>query len=337
MPTPTNKGSYPEYLRLKELLSLQSGWKENEEDISADELHFIIVHQSFELWFKLVISELTQARDTLDRSYVQETEIPKVVHHMERVIETFRLMAQQWKVMETLTPQGFLSFRDELGTASGFESKQMRMMEAIMGDFWVDSEKIENKLNEKSIQEVVTKWLSRTPIQGSLPDDSDDDKIVEEFVNEYLDIHLKLGEKAARTLSDNDSENISNKFEEINKQASEFLKPNGKCDRSRTGLLFIESYRELPLLSWPRKLIDTMVELEEAMLLWRSSHARMVERMIGRRIGTGGSSGVDYLDRTARYRVFTDLWGVRTILIKKEALPELKNSEFYSFVGEAND
>ena len=103
MPTPTNKGSYPEYLRLKELLSLQSGWKENEEDISADELHFIIVHQSFELWFKLVISELTQARDTLDRSYVQETEIPKVVHHMERAIETFRLMAQQWKVMETLT------------------------------------------------------------------------------------------------------------------------------------------------------------------------------------------------------------------------------------------
>ena len=80
-----------------------------------------------------------------------------------------------------------------------------------------------------------------------------------------------------------------------------------------------------------------MVELEESMLLWRASHARMVERMIGRRIGTGGSSGVDYLDRTARYRVFTDLWSVRTILIKKEALPELKNSEFYSFVGESND
>ena len=336
MPTPTDKGSYPEYLRLKELLSLQSGWKEKEENISSDELHFIIVHQSFELWFKLVISELRQARDTLDESYVEETKIPKVVHHMERAIETFRLMAQQWKVMETLTPQGFLSFRDELGTASGFESKQMRTMEAIMGDFWIDGKKIENKINEKSIQEVVAKWLSRTPIQGSLPDDSNDNQAVSEFVNKYLDIHLKLGEKAARALSNNDDE-TSDRFKDVNKQASEFLKPNGKCDRARAGLLFIESYRELPLLSWPRKLIDTMVELEESMLLWRSAHARMVERMIGRRIGTGGSSGVDYLDRTSKYRVFTDLWGVRTILIKKEELPELKNSEFYSFVGETND
>ncbi|OIR20353.1 MAG: hypothetical protein BEU04_00680 [Marine Group III euryarchaeote CG-Bathy1] len=337
MPTPTDKGSYPEYLRLKELLSLQSGWKEKEENISSDELHFIIVHQSFELWFKLVISELRQARDTLDESYVEETKIPKAVHHMERGIETFRLMAQQWKVMETLTPQGFLSFRDELGTASGFESKQMRTMEAIMGDFWIDGKKIENKINEKSIQEVVTKWLARTPIQGSLPNDSNDGQAVSEFVNEYLDIHLKLGEKAAHALSNNDDDETSNRFKDVNKQASEFLKPNGECDRARAGLLFIESYRELPLLSWPRKLIDTMVELEESMLLWRSSHARMVERMIGRRIGTGGSSGVDYLDRTSRYRVFTDLWGVRTILIKKEELPELKNSEFYSFVGETNE
>lgn len=337
MPTPANRGSYSEYLRLKELLSLQCGWKENEEKISTDELHFIIVHQSFELWFKLVISELKQARDTLDKNYVQETEIPKVVHHMERAIETFRLMAQQWKVMETLTPQGFLSFRDELGTASGFESKQMRMMEAIMGDFWIDGKKVNNEINEKSIQEVITKWLSRTPIQGSLPDSVDDNEIVEEFVNSYLDIHLKLGERAALRLSDKNEENITGKFKEGNKQASEFLKPNGKCDRGRAGLLFIESYRELPLLSWPRKLIDTMVELEESMLLWRASHARMVERMIGRRIGTGGSSGVDYLDMTVKYRVFTDLWGVRTILIKKEALPELLNPDFYGFVGVTNE
>ncbi len=70
------------------------------------------------------------------------------------------------------------------------------------------------------------------------------------------------------------------------------------------------------------------------MILWRSSHARMVERMIGRRVGTGGSSGVDYLDMTTKYRVFIDLWTVRSILIKKEALPEIKNSAFYEFKGE---
>ena len=70
------------------------------------------------------------------------------------------------------------------------------------------------------------------------------------------------------------------------------------------------------------------------MILWRTSHARMVERMIGRRIGTGGSSGVDYLDMTTKYRVFVDMWSVRSILIKKEALPELKNKEFYEFRGD---
>ncbi len=67
------------------------------------------------------------------------------------------------------------------------------------------------------------------------------------------------------------------------------------------------------------------------MLLFRSHHARMVERMIGRRMGTGGSSGVDYLDATLKYRIFVDLWSVRTLLVKRDALPDVKNSEFYGF------
>ena len=98
-------------------------------------------------------------------------------------------------------------------------------------------------------------------------------------------------------------------------------------------MLFIESYRELPLLSWPRRLIETVVELEQSMLLFRSHHARMVERMIGRRMGTGGSSGVDYLDMTLKYRIFTDLWAVRTMLVKREVLPDPINSEFYGFTA----
>ena len=102
-------------------------------------------------------------------------------------------------------------------------------------------------------------------------------------------------------------------------------------DRSRAGLLFIESYRELPLLTWPRKLIDAFVELEESMAKWRHDHARMVERIIGKRTGTGGTSGVDYLDATARYRIFKDLWEVRTILVKPQNRPDLINAEFYGY------
>ena len=116
--------------------------------------------------------------------------------------------------------------------------------------------------------------------------------------------------------------------------ARSFLLPDGNVSAARAGLLFIESYRELPLLSWPRRLIDTVVDLEESMLLFRSHHARMVERMIGRRMGTGGSSGVDYLDMTLKYRIFTDLWAVRTMLVKRDAIANPGNPEFYGYASE---
>jgi tryptophan 2,3-dioxygenase len=109
------------------------------------------------------------------------------------------------------------------------------------------------------------------------------------------------------------------------------LEERARTGRIRAGLLFVESYRDLPLLAWPRLLIDTVVELEQLLLLWRSRHARMVERMIGRRVGTGGSSGVDYLDKTTKIRIFTDLWAIRTVLIPKADLPKLEHPEIYGF------
>ena len=105
--------------------------------------------------------------------------------------------------------------------------------------------------------------------------------------------------------------------------------------RIRAALLFIESYRELPLLAWPREVLDATVELEQAFVIFRQRHARMVERVVGRRTGTGGSAGVDYLDQTAlKYRIFRDVWAVRTLLIQKSALPPLERPEAYGFVAE---
>ncbi|MEC7712591.1 MAG: tryptophan 2,3-dioxygenase family protein [Candidatus Thermoplasmatota archaeon] len=307
--------TYSEYLRLEELLKLQTGVEGETREISNDELHFILVHQNFELWFKLVINELTCTRDILSSEYVEETKLPQAVHHMVRVIETFKLMSQQWRVMETLEPQDFLNFRDELGTASGFESFQMREMEALMGSKWIDGKLAGKPESGKSLYDVTCDWLERTPIQGSVYTSKDDDRQVNMFIDEYLESHKKV-------------------YPDTNKEAVHFFEGEQFLRRRRAGLVFIESYRELPLLAWPRKLISTLIELEQSMILWRTSHARMVERMIGRRIGTGGSSGVDYLDMTTKYRVFVDLWAVRSILIKKDALPALKNKEFYEFRGE---
>ena len=307
--------TYSEYLRLEELLKLQTGVEGETQNISNDELHFILVHQNFELWFKLVINELTCTRNILSSDYVEETKLPQAVHHMERVIETFKLMSQQWRVMETLEPQDFLNFRDELGTASGFESFQMREMESLMGSKWIDGKLIGKLETSNSLYDVTCDWLERTPIQGSVYGSTSDEKNVDDFIADYLLAHKKL-------------------YPDTNKDAVNFFEEESSLRRRRAGLVFIESYRGLPLLAWPRKLISTLIELEQSMILWRTSHARMVERMIGRRIGTGGSSGVDYLDMTTKYRVFVDLWAVRSILIKKEALPELKNKEFYEFRGE---
>lgn len=346
--------TYADYLNLHELLSLQG----DDDELSNDEQHFVIVHQNFELWFRLVLIELRAARTLLLQTTLPEEDVPRIVHHLKRCIEIFRHMANQWKIMETLTPQDFLAFRDGLGTASGFESYQMRELELLLGletkqrvagmdplahfrklaergetDAGV-LKRLEAEAAMPALGDILAKWLLRTPIQGSLSGDAGDEEKVSEFVEEYLAIHKKIGDDAVARMSQHGVDNIeavAARFAGAHEAAIDFLKPDGKVSRSRAGLLFIESYRELPLLAWPRILIDTLVELEESLVLFRTHHVRMVERLIGRRVGTGGSSGVDYLEATLQYRVFGDLWAVRTILIKSEALPELQQPEFYGF------
>src|SRR5262249_49496164 len=130
---PPRGPTYWDYLKLDKLLALQGGLEEDEAGLMPDELHFIIVHQAFELWFKLTLRELRHARDHLAAPRVPEENIPYVVHHLGRVTEILKLCVQQWHVMETLTPQDFLAFRDKLIPASGFQSFQLRELEIVLG------------------------------------------------------------------------------------------------------------------------------------------------------------------------------------------------------------
>ena len=347
--------TYGNYLQLQTLLNLQG----EERDVSNDEMHFIIVHQTFELWFKQVIKELSALRDILSKEIVPEEDIPHAVNHLGRTSEIFRLMESQWNVLETLTPQGFLAFRDGLGTASGFESFQTREFEILLGlknedrlwgmdpietfrklapnSDWDASilAKLEDAQAKPSLFDALMGWLVRTPIMGSSYGSEGDEMAIEGYVNAHLSAHQAICEDAASRMigygGGGGSDKVAARFAATHEAAVEFLKPDGKPNRARAGLLFIESYRELPLLAWPRKLIDAIVELEESIVKWRHSHARMVERIMGRRIGTGGSSGVDYLDETSKYRIFKDLWAVRTILIKPQSRPTLINAEFYGY------
>ncbi|MDA0715177.1 MAG: tryptophan 2,3-dioxygenase family protein [archaeon] len=350
--------TYGNYLRLPDLLSLQSG-PEGYAPPSNHEMHFIVVHQAFELWFKLILRELEEAKVKMGQNEIGEEEIRLVVQHLERVSEIFRLLAQQWKVMETMSPLDFLSFRDRLGTSSGFESWQLRQIEFVMGlsnddrvggmnplehmkklsDEGKISRDIYNEVHRiassASLNDVLQDWLSRTPIHGSQPFDAEDANVVSTYIEQHIasmQNQIDVYVHHATTIGHMSEEQLRPRLEANITAAREFFfDEKNNVQRNRAGLLFIESYRHLPLLSWPQRLLDCFIELEESMLLFRSHHARMVERMIGRRIGTGGSSGVDYLDATSSYRIFKDLWNIRTLLVKQSATPTLANIEYYDF------
>ena len=200
--------TYWDYLRLDEMLDLQGGVEGDETQLMPDELHFILVHQTMELWFKLVIRELRLARDHLAAPTLPEDRVPYVVHHLRRINEILRLCVQQFQVVETLTPQDFLAFRDKLVPASGFQSFQLREIEILMGleeaqratlgkvqamDYikkladkspagaraW---RHISTAREETTLRHALHDWLYRTPIQGSTPEDPNDEQAVDAFL-----------------------------------------------------------------------------------------------------------------------------------------------------------
>jgi len=360
--------TYWDYLRLNDLLNLQSGLDEDESGLLPDELHFILVHQTMELWFKLILSQLRLARDHLAAPDVPEEHIPHVVHHLGRVIEILKLSVPHFDVVETLTPRDFLAFRDKLFPASGFQSFQLRELEILLGMNDEDREqlgsqttldyikgladrspagalawgRIQQATTEVTLKEALGTWLHRTPIQGSTPDMPDDAKVIDQFLLDYLQAWESEAEGQLARLTASGAaevEGVKRRFQAALAGVSRFLNAEDvsqgereRVRRIRAALVFMESYRELPLLAWPRRLLDTVAELEERLVLFRHRHVRMVERLIGRRVGTGGSSGVDYLDKTTRYRIFQDLWTVRTVLLRRAALPDLMGADDYGFV-----
>lgn len=334
--------TYWDYLRLIPLLDQQGGLDGDDEKLSEDELHFIVVHQVFELWLKLVLREVRLARDHMNAEWVPERHIPKIVRHLKRVNEIFKLSLDSFSVLETLTPQDFLAFRQKLGDSSGFQSYQMRQFELLLGlqpaerrrhDHFFDPveeilriardkpdtkrivEDLEKVRSEPSLREALLGWLYRTPLQGSLPPMKDDRQTVLGFIEEY-ETELKKFDAS-----------LAQEFQSFLSRSQPF-----ETCRARAALLFVESYRDLPLLSWPYLLIETVVEMEEWFVLWRMRHARMVERMIGRKTGTGGS-GVSYLDATTKYRIFEEFWIVRTLLLPRDRLPPLRQKALYELVG----
>lgn len=360
--------TYWDYIKTEQLTSLQGGLEADDAGLANDEVLFITVHQIDELWFKLALRELVVVRDLFAQDRVPEQSLASAVRGLRRMALLFHHVAEHFALMETMTTRDYLAFRDKLSPASGFQSAQLREIEILMG--LRDSERIPlghehsymqalrapdgtesaayrrvaARLEDRpTLRDALDAWLARTPIQGSTPDASADADRVQAFIESYLEAHGREVQHAKElaahdALSAADVERLAGRYEKEKAGARAFLEAHDVSDeqraarsRIRAALLFIESYRELPLLAWPREVIDALVALEQAFVIFRQRHARMVERVIGRRTGTGGSAGVDYIDQTAlRYRVFHDIWAVRTILVREAALPPVSAPDAYA-------
>jgi tryptophan 2,3-dioxygenase len=365
-PTP-----YWDYIKVESLLSLQTGIGGAEGDLSNDEVMFVVVHQIDELWFKLILREMVAVRNLFARAPVPEQALASAVRGIRRMEAILQQLAAHFALMETMTTRDYLGFRDKLTGASGFQSAQMREIEILMGLAEVERvplgpegsyltaleeadgtespalRRVRARLKDQpSLREAVLEWVHRTPIQGSTPSQPDDAARVRAFAEAYLGTQRAAVERGleralAQPMTEHDRERLQKRAAAETASARAYLladdaseQTRARMSRIRCALVFIESYRELPLLAWPREVIDGLTSFEQAFVIFRQRHARMVERMIGRRTGTGGSAGVDYLDTTAlRYRVFRELWAVRTLLVRAQDLPRLENPELYGFAG----
>ncbi|MEZ4398807.1 MAG: tryptophan 2,3-dioxygenase family protein [Kofleriaceae bacterium] len=366
--------SYWDYIRVEELLALQGGLVGDAQALSNDEVMFITIHQIDELWMQLVLRELIAARDLFVKVPVPEQALAAAVRGIDRMSQILGLIAGHFALMETMTTRDYLAFRDKLNPASGFQSAQLREIEILAGldeDARIPlgheksymqmlrnpdgsatsaSRRVEARLADRpTLVDAIREWLYRTPIQGSMPGHPDDEARVAGFIDSYCAAHARSAASAltlAKEASTNpaDAARLDERFQREIDGARGFLMATeveapaarARTARIRAALVFIESYRELPLLAWPRTVVDALVAFEQAFVIFRQRHARMVERVIGRRTGTGGSAGVEYLDNTAlRYRIFRDIWAVRTILVEERQLPPLEHPEVYGFATHA--
>lgn len=368
--TPSAPVAYWDYLGLKDLLSLQGGVSGDETDLSQDEVVFIVVHQVYELWLKLMLRDVTAARNLFASPHVPDDALSGASRLLSRIRTVLELAADHFRLVETITPRDFLNFRDNLFPASGGQSVQFREIEILLGleeheripyigsgtyqDVLRESDgsegwairRVKERLEDKpTLKDAIDDWLHRTPINGSTPEDAGDAAAVEAFVASYLESHgraiAEMVERATGMVGTPEAAaQLERRYAAELKGAAEFLRaedqPEGavreRRRRIRAAALFIEIYRELPLLAWPREVVDGLVAVEQAYVVFRQRHARMVERIIGRRVGTGGSKGVDFLDEGARkYRVFKDLWAARTVLVRRDLLPGAEQPDFYGF------
>ncbi len=335
---------YHDYLGLDELLATQRPLTE-----AHDELLFIIVHQAYELWFRQVLHELGAVHDLLAGDDVPESAMLALVGHLNRVVGIQRILMDQLATLETMTPLDFMDFRDRLVPASGFQSVQWRLIENRLGiprdaRLPIDGRAYTSRLSPEhadavaaseegqSLFDLVEAWLERTPFLEApgfafweAYRTSVDELAAREVrlieANDNLTEDARLAQLAR---ADANRARFAALFDDELYEAEQAAGERRLSRRAFLAAVMIHLYRDEPIMQLPFRMLTALVDIDEGFTTWRHGHALMARRMIGGRIGTGGTSGFEYLAEAARrYRVWTDLLDIATYLVPREAIPPL--------------
>jgi tryptophan 2,3-dioxygenase len=258
--------SYGSYLALDAILGAQHPLSE-----AHDEMLFIIQHQTTELWMRLAIHELSAAR----RAIAQDQVAP-AMKMLARVSRIFEQLNGAWDVLRTMTPSEYTRFRSQLGQSSGFQSRQYRLIEYLLGN------RNHAMLKPHAHDAEVTKLLETELATPSLYD-------------EVLRLADRNGLKMPAAVLSRDVRE-THSFNE------------GVLEAWR-------HVYEAPETHWMLyEVAEKLVDFEDYFRRWRFNHVTTVERVIGFKRGTGGTGGVSYLKRMLEIELFPELWRVRTIL-----------------------
>lgn len=254
--------TYNTYLKVDELLALQEPASHEH-----DETLFIVVHQVYELWFKQVLHEVDHLCELLLCGDVHRAQ-----HTFKRVLTILKVLVGQLDVLETMTPLEFLSFRERLAQASGFQSDQFRQLEFVLG---------------KKSAAAVERFVEGSRARAALQQRFDAPTLWDAFLT-YL-------AREGHAVPD----------AELKRNVTQSVAASPDLQEVLIGVYRNDAKNA--------ELCERLVDLDEGMQEWRYRHVKMVERTLGAKMGTGGSSGAGYL-RTTLEPLFKDLWDIRARL-----------------------
>ena len=265
--------SYTSYLKVDELLTLQQPLSDGPEH---DELLFITIHQVYELWFKQILHEVAASQKALEAGDTHRS-----LSLLGRVRTIMKTCVSQLDILETMTPLQFNSFRARLSSASGFQSAQFRELEAVLGRRDHAGANADKGSGMGMAEHLVPGSAARANVEAAMLRPSLWDSALH-----YFHSRKAMPEGA------------------LKRDVTANWEPNEEVQQ-----VLIELHRSDPEASM---VSEALVDFDEGLQEWRYRHVKMVERTIGRKMGSGGSSGAGYLASTLFNPVFPDLWAIRS-------------------------